>query len=74
MQDYTITQLRVQDVTGLDASAQPTVTKRVTFNIGKHGPFTVTYKASEYSADAVKADIEKEAATLRAIDAIATVS
>ncbi len=57
----------MQDVPGLDANAQPTVTKRVTFYAGKNGPFTLMYTAHNYTPDQVKADMEKEVATLRAI-------
>lgn len=67
MQDHTINQIHVQDITGTDANLQPTVTKRVTFYVGKNGPFVLTYKPSEYSADQVQRDMEKEVATLNAI-------
>jgi hypothetical protein len=67
MQDLTICNIHVQDVTGFDANSQPTVTKRVTFYVGKNGPFILNYTHQNYSAEQVQADMDKEAATLRTL-------
>ena len=67
MWDYTIGSLLVQDVTGVDTALQPTVTKRVTFMVGRNGPFTLTYSPAQYSAERVLEDINKEVAILRAL-------
>jgi hypothetical protein len=67
MHDYTISNVQVADITGFDAQAQPTVTKRVTFYVGKNGPFLLHYKPSEYSSERVLADIAAQRATLEAI-------
>lgn len=69
MQDFTITNVQVTDIAGFDANAQPTVTKRVTFYVGKNGPFILSYKQSDYSADNVLADMKAQVATLEAIRA-----
>jgi len=67
MSDYTINQIHVQDVPGLDAPPQPTVPKRVTFMVGKKGPFTLTYSPKDYSAERVQGDMHKEVEALQAI-------
>ncbi len=67
MWDEVISQVHVQDVPGVDANLQPTKTKRVTFMVGKNGPFTLTYTPGEYTAERVEQDIRKEVTTLRAL-------
>jgi hypothetical protein len=67
MWDYTISNVHVQDVEGVDAALQPVIRKRVTYMVGKHGPFVLNYKASEYSAAQLQQDMDKEVATLRAL-------
>ena len=67
MQDYTITQIHVQDITGTDANLQPTVTKRVTFYVGKQGPFVRNYSVHDYTPEKVSADMAAEADTLKQI-------
>ena len=69
MHDYTIGNVQVTDITGFDAQAQPTVTKRVTFYVGKNGPFLLHYKPSEYLPERVLADMKAQVATLEAIHA-----
>lgn len=65
--DYTIGSFHVADVVGVDSNLQPTRTKRVTFTVGTHGPFTLDYPAAHYSADLVHQDMQKEVDTLKAI-------
>lgn len=67
MRDFTIGNIHIQDVAGTDVNLQPTVTKRVSFMVGTQGPFILTYTPQNYSAENVKADIEKECETLKAI-------
>ncbi len=65
----------VRDAVDLDvATLQPTRAKLITFMVGTHGPFTLRYAASEYSAATVEAAIDKEVATLRALGAIPAAS
>jgi hypothetical protein len=40
---------------------------RVTYHVGADGPFTMTWKKAEFSASAVKAEMEQRAAILRAL-------
>lgn len=67
MQDYTINSVHVQDVTGMDAGGNATITKRVTYYVGKNGPFVLNYAHGEYNAERVTRDMEAEVSTLRAI-------
>lgn len=69
MTDFTIGNVQVTDLTGLDGTGQPTVTKRVTFYVGKNGPFILSYKPSEYSSEKVLTDMKAQVATLEAIHA-----
>lgn len=67
MQDFTVTGLSVQDVTGVNGALQAIVQKRVTFYVGRSGPFFLTYDLKDYTSDRVLADIAKEVDTLKAI-------
>lgn len=69
MEDYEIKNVQVQDITGLDAQGNVTRTKRVTYQVGKNGPFVLDYPAAEYTAEKVKADMQKECDILKAIGA-----
>jgi hypothetical protein len=65
--------LSVKDSPGFDlATLTPRNNKVVTFTVGDHGPFTLTYKAGEYTQDRVQQDIQQEVDTLRGIGAIKT--
>lgn len=44
--------------------------KIVTYMVGDHGPFTLTYAATEYNTERVQQDIQKEVDTLRGIGAL----
>ena len=66
---YAITGVRVQDNFALNDQAVSVLRKRVTFYVGSNGPFTLDYSPGEYTADKVRADMEKEVETLRAIGA-----
>lgn len=48
----------VSDETTFDRSGQPVMNKRVTFYLGKHGPFTERFPAAEFSATAVQQRID----------------
>ena len=67
MADFTIQNVSVRDVVGINGALQPTVSKQVTYYIGKNGPFILTYPIGAYSADAVNADMQKEVDTLKGI-------
>ena len=69
MDDYEIKNVQVQDLTGIDREGNTTLTKRVTYQVGRNGPFVLDYPAAAYNADRVKMDMQKECETLRAIGA-----
>ena len=71
MGDYEVTGIRVQDVQTLSANNTPQLIKRVTYYVGHNGPFTLDYTPQEYTADQVKADMQKEVDILTAIGATA---
>ncbi len=72
MQDYSIRDVTVQDIPGVNGALQPTVSKRVTFYAGGSGPFFLTYAPDKYDAGTVLADMQKEVDTLKAIGAKAS--
>jgi hypothetical protein len=66
---YEINGVQVSDLPGVNPAGQPTVSKRVTFYVGKNGPFFLTYTPADYNASTVLDDMRKEAETLQAIGA-----
>jgi hypothetical protein len=69
MDAYDLNGIQVSDLVGINPAGGPTVSKRVTFYVGKNGPFFLTYAPADYSASQVLDDMRKEAETLRAIGA-----
>lgn len=69
MQEYSVRDVTVQDIVGVNGALQPTVSKRVTFYVGGSGPFFLTYTQDQYDAGTVLADMQKEVETLKAIGA-----
>jgi len=69
MQDYSITSLAVNDVAGVNNALQPTTTKRVTFYVGKRGPFYLDFAQADYTHDAVIQGVMGQVNTLKKIDA-----
>jgi hypothetical protein len=67
MHDFTVNQVQVSNIQSLDSNMQTTTTTRVTFYVGKDGPFILFYKQSDYNAEKVAADINHQVATLQAI-------
>lgn len=61
----------VKDSPGFDISTlTPHNNKVVTYTVGNHGPFTLTYRAGDYNQERVEQDMQREVDTLRAIGAI----
>ncbi len=69
MEAYEVNNVHVQDITGLDAQGNTTITKRVTFYVGRNGPFVLNYSPTAYHADKVQADMQREVEILKAIGA-----
>lgn len=65
----------VKDSPGFNiGTLQATSNKIVTYMVGDHGPFTLTYAVTEYNAERVQQDIQKEVDTLRGIGALPAAS
>lgn len=63
--------ISVKDSPGFDISTlTPHNNKVVTYTVGNHGPFTLTYRAGDYTQERVETDIQREVDTLRGIGAI----
>jgi hypothetical protein len=67
MWEFNVNNVHVQDVEGVDGNLQPTIRKRVTYMVGQQGPFVLHYKAADFTAAALQADMDKEVAVLRAL-------
>ncbi len=58
----------VKDAVGFDPNTlMPLRSKVVTYMIGAHGPFTLSYHHGEYTQQRVEQDIEKEVEILRGL-------
>lgn len=65
--------ISVKDSPGFDiGTLQARPQKVVSYMVGDHGPFALTYNAADYNADRVNQDVQKEVDTLRSIGAIAS--
>lgn len=63
--------ISVRDSPGFNISTlTPDNKKLVTYMVGSHGPFTLTYSAGDYTQQRVEHDIQAEVDTLRGIGAI----
>ncbi len=62
--------VNVRDSVQLGEALTPLRVKIVTFRVGTHGPFTLTYPSAEFTAERVRADMMKEVETLKAIGAL----
>lgn len=61
----------VKDSPGFDISTlMARNNKVVTYMVGDHGPFTLTYRAGEYNQAQVEQDIQVEVDTLRGLGAL----
>jgi hypothetical protein len=66
--DYSIKNLTVMDVMGINNALQTVARKQVTYYIGPRGPFVVSFALSDYTPDAVISAVNSEVASLHAID------
>jgi hypothetical protein len=63
--------ISVKDSPGFDISTlTPNNNKVVVYTVGNHGPFTLTYRAGDYTQERVAQDVQREVDTLRGIGAI----
>lgn len=69
--DQLVRLLSVKDSPGFDITTlTPHNNKIITYMVGSHGPFTLTYRASDYTQERVEQDIQREVDTLRGLGAI----
>ncbi len=61
----------IKDQVGFDpATLLPTRSKVVTFTVGTHGPFTLSYTADKYTQQTVANDIQREVDILKGLGAL----
>jgi len=64
--DLTIRDVQVQDTTGFDRSGSVLLGKRVTFYVGDHGPFMLSYPTrAEASTARIKSDMDVQVQQLK---------
>jgi len=69
MEPYEVNSIRVQDASKFASDGTAVSVKRVTYRVGVQGPFTLDYLPSDYNAEKVRADMQKEVDILKAIGA-----
>jgi hypothetical protein len=69
--DLKVHDIAIADTTVFLPGGAPQVQRRITFFVGTHGPFTLSYDKAQATADAVKRDIQAEVDTIRDINQIA---
>ena len=67
--------LNVHDISVLDTATfgpggAQVAQRKVTYFVGDHGPFVLTYNKSEATADRIKSDIQAEVEGLRSIHSL----
>lgn len=66
--DLTVRDIQVQDTTSFDRTGAVLLSKRVTFYVGDHGPFVLTYNTrAEATTARIKSDIDAQVQQLRDI-------
>lgn len=66
--------ISVKDAPGFDiGTLRSNNQKLVTYMVGNHGPFTLSYAVADYTPEQVNQDIQREVDTLRGIGAIPAV-
>jgi hypothetical protein len=65
--DLKVHDIQVSDTTGFTAGGGTTMQRRVTYFIGPHGPFTLTYTATDATAARIKSDIKAQVDSLASI-------
>lgn len=70
--DLSVHDINVQDTTTFGRQGQVQTGKRVTYFIGDHGPFTLTYTTKEEANTArIKSDIDAQVQQLKQLSEIA---
>lgn len=70
--DLTVHDIQVQDTTTFSRQGQVQTGKRVTYYVGDHGPFTLTYDSKEQAnTTRIKSDIDAQVQQLKQLSEIA---
>jgi hypothetical protein len=65
--DLTVRNLQVSHGQVLDASDKPVLGKKVSFSVGTHGPFYLTYSDPNTPVTRIKSDIQAQVAELASL-------
>jgi hypothetical protein len=67
--DLTVHDILLQDITTFSRTGTVQLQKRLTFYVGDHGPFTLTYAAPEATTARIKSDIDAQVLQIRELSA-----
>lgn len=67
-QDYAVHDVTVRDTPTFGLGGNIAMKTTVTFYVGVHGPFQLTYNKDQATAATIQNDINEQARTLRAIN------
>jgi hypothetical protein len=65
--DLAVHDIQVNDTTTFGPGGQGVPQRKVTFYVGTHGPFVLTYAAKDATAARIKSDIQAQVAELQSI-------
>jgi hypothetical protein len=65
--DLTPNSIQVREQNSFGPTGAAAHQKIVTYFVGAHGPFTLTYDAATFNVDQLKTDIRKEVANLQSL-------
>ncbi len=66
--DFNVHDINVGDTSIFGPNGAQIAQRKVTFFVGTHGPFTLTYNKADATADRIKSDIAAEVATLKSVN------
>jgi hypothetical protein len=66
-QDFNVHDVNVRDTPSFGIGGTVGTNTVVTFHVGAHGPFTLTYKKEQATGAQIQQDIDAQVRTLRAI-------
>lgn len=70
--DLSVKNINVSHVTGFDSKGSPVTLKRLRFDVGDHGPFTIDYPPGDGTATKMRADIQAQVDELASLHNIET--
>lgn len=63
--DFTVHDVLISNQTQFDRAGAPSQVSVVTYYVGSHGPFTLTYRIGEGKPEKVRADMAEQVKQLR---------